>query len=991
MPSRDRTAKRASKPRERREPTAARRSRRTEPAPSAADTAPADGAPVLVGIGASAGGFDALTRLLSHLHGDELAYVVVQHLAADQTDRFLHTLADHSKRPVALVQAGLRPEAGSIYLAPAHSLVEIAQGRFLVSKRTTPPRPLLPIDYFLYSLANGPDGPGIGVLLSGMGTDGIAGLREIKAAGGIVIAQDPETAEYEAMPRAAIEAGLADLVLSPEQIAEELPRLADQLVLRGLRPRRAGDEADVAEDRLDPVFELLRSHAGVDFSSYKLGTIRRRLQRRMVLNKLDSVERYVRLLRESPSELRELYQDLLINVTRFFREPASFEALQEEVFPKLLAQRRFDDPLRIWVPGCSTGEEAFSVAIALLEHLGERASSYQIQIFATDLSESAVGVARAGLYAESISDQVSPERLQRFFIPTDGGYRMAKPVRDLCIFTRHDLTRDPPFSYLDLVMCRNVLIYLGTSLQKRVVSILHYGLKPEGFLVLGSAESVGLRGDLFRVVDKRHSIYAKKAGIQPAPLSFTRGYTMEPGAPRRRAPTAADAAAEQADRVLIERFAPPAVIVDAHFNIVQTRGQTGHFLELAPGEANLNVLRMAREGLLYGLRTALHEAQKGEQTVRKEGLRVRVDGSQRVVTLEVAPLGGGPAEGRHYLILFSEAAPAEATAAAAEQPAPPLPSDEEHAARFADLQDELAGTRTYLQSMIQDLEAANEELQSANEEVLSSNEELQSTNEELDTAKEELQSTNEELHTLNEELEGRNEELAGANNDLTNLLASLQTAIVMVDNELRVRRFTPMAERVLNLMPSDVGRPIGHIKPNVDCPELEELIGRVIAETTAVEREVRDNDGRWYQLRIRSYKDHDNRIYGAVLLLSDIEQVKASERVAAYARQLADEVLQAVEQPLALVGADGRLRAANHPFARLFGLRGEEAIGRRLEELAPKEWEGARLRELLAKRSRRRPQAIVIPGDGNGGKPRRLVARRIDIEGDEAVLLAIET
>ncbi|HEV8238297.1 MAG TPA: CheR family methyltransferase [Thermoanaerobaculia bacterium] len=980
-----------------------KRRRRDEPASAA------EAGPVIVGIGASAGGFDALSRLLPQLPAEGLAYVIVQHLAPDQTERFLHTLREHSRRSIELVRPGLRPEAGCVYLAPAHTLVQLANGRFLLAKRSEPPRPLLPIDYFLFSLANGPDGPGIGVALSGMGSDGVAGLREIKAAGGVVIAQEPSSAEYQPMPRAVIDAGLADLVLTPEQIAAELPSLAERLALRGPHLRPPDDGAEMPENSLGEVFERLRAFSGVDFSSYKLGTVRRRLQRRMVLNKLESLDGYVRLLADKPDELKELYQDLLINVTRFFRDPDSFTALQDEVFPKLFADRRHDDPVRVWVPGCSTGEEAYSTAIALFEHLGERASSYQVQIFATDLSESAVGVARAGLYPDGIREQISAERLQRFFTPTDGGFRVAKAVRDLCVFTRHDLTRDPPFSHLDLVMCRNVLIYLGTTLQKRVISVLHYALKPDGFLVLGAAESVGSRGDLFRLVDKRHSIYVKKHDAARGTLTLPRPYPgVDSALGRGRPSSPLDAVSGQVDRLLLERFAPAAVIVDSQLNILQTRGQTGHFLELAAGEANLNLLRMAREGLAYALRSALHEARQGDRAIRKEGLSVRFNGDHQRVNLEVVPFGTGAAENRHFLVLFEEAATAPASGKSSAKAAGrssgtagsgrkvkggtakrATAAEELPPAQMQELQDELAGTRTYLQSMIQDLEAANEELQSANEEILSSNEELQSTNEELDTAKEELQSTNEELHTLNEELLVRNDELARANSDLTNLLGSMQMAVVMVDNDLRIRRFTPAAEKLLNLIPGDVGRPIGHIKPNVDCPDLEDLIRRVITETTAVEREVRGPDQSWYELRVRSYKNHENRIDGAVLSLLDIEQSKAHQREATDARRLADEVLQAIDTPLALIDAEGRLRSANHPFARLLGLRDVDAIGRRFEELAPEQWNGGELRDLLAKHGRRQTPAIAIPGDGGGAPARRLVARRIEIEGEEAVLLSV--
>jgi two-component system CheB/CheR fusion protein len=597
-------------------------------------------------------------------------------------------------------------------------------------------------------------------------------------------------------------------------------------------------------------------------------------------------------------------------------------------------------------------------------------------------------VARAGLYPESVAEQLSPERLRRFFSPTDGGFRMTKPVRDLCIFTRHDLTRDPPFSHLDLIMCRNVLIYLGTNLQKRIISVLHYGLEPEGFLVLGSAESVGSRGDLFRLVDKRQSIYAKRGGSHPAAPTFLREHGAGPGslvARRAGVIATADQAASHADRLLLDRFAPPAVVVDPRFDIVQTRGQTGHFLELPTGEANLNVLRMAREGLLHGLRAALHEARQGDKTVRKEGLRVRVEGDLREVTVEVVPVGSGAADGRHYLVLFEEPG-APGVAVAPPRPAvPPSPPQEgEEAALVDELRDELAGTRSYLQSMIQDLEAANEELQSANEEILSSNEELQSTNEELDTAKEELQSTNEELHTLNEELQGRNEELGRANSDLTNLLSSLQMAVVMVDNDLRIRRLTPAAERMLNILPTDVGRPVGHIKPNFDCPDLDQLIRAAIDEVSTVERQVRGPEDRWFQLRIRSYKDADHRIDGAVLTLFDIDQMKAHERDAKSARRLAEELLHGAQQPLAVLGSDLRLLSANRPFAQALAVPLEGAVGRRFEDLAPPGWDGGKVRELLGKR-RRGPREIELPPDG--GSSRRLAARRLQVEGDEVIFL----
>ncbi|MGN6368513.1 MAG: CheR family methyltransferase [Phycisphaerae bacterium] len=624
------------------------------------------------------------------------------------------------------------------------------------------------------------------------------------------------------------------------------------------------------------IFTLLRNASGVDFTHYKQPTIRRRLQRRMVLRKAQSLRQYLEYLQANPAEVNALYQDILIHVTRFFREPESFEVLQNKILPKLTEKRLNESPIRVWVPGCSTGEEPYSIAIAIIEHLGEQANACPVQVFATDVSDAAIERARAGTYPESISEDVSPERLRRFFTKTDGHYRIAKNVRDCCIFARQDLTRDPPFSKLDLILCRNVLIYLGPPLQKRLMNIFHYALKPTGFLMLGSAETVGPNIDLFTIIDKRHKLYAKKMTAVRTEVDFPPVETIAARIDAsRRIPTEprpANTIQNEATRIILAKFSPPGVIVDTDLKIVQFRGQTGDYLEPAPGEASLNLLKMAREGLLYGLRSAIHEARKTESEVRKDGLRIKAPTGSVDLTLTVCPLGANSPEGRHFLILFERPSSAPAAAAPTDgaelavRPAKRAKPEREDK-RIARLQQELAASREYLQSIIQDLEAANEELQSANEEVLSSNEELQSTNEELDTAKEELQSTNEELNTLNEELHGRNEELMHANSDLVNLLASVQIAIVMVAADLRIRRFTPMAEKILNLIPTDIGRPISDIKPNIECPDLEKLIIEAIDAVTIKQLNVRDKAGNTYSLRIRPYKNIENRIDGAVLAL----------------------------------------------------------------------------------------------------------------------------
>ncbi len=542
---------------------------------------------------------------------------------------------------------------------------------------------------------------------------------------------------------------------------------------------------------------------------------------------------------------------------------------------------------------------------------------------------------------------MSAERLRRFFTKIDGGYRIAKTVRDLCIFARQDLARDPPFAKLDLVVCRNVLIYMSPALQNRLLTVFHYALKPSGYLMLGHAETIGSLSEFFAIEDKRHRIYKKLTSESAPPMTtFPVERAHASLAPTKRAEAAGHPVQHEADRIALERFAPPGVIVDRELQIVQFRGQTGAFLSPAPGDPTMNLLKMARDGLLHGLRAAFQAASKSSKSVRKDGLRVEQNGSWCNVGVEVIPM---TASGRgHYLVLFHAQPPAGA---------PPKLGAAKHAAkrgggredeRIRHLEAELAANREYLQSIIQEVEAANEELQSANEEILSSNEELQSTNEELDTAKEELQSTNEELNTLNEELHGRNNELSLVNSDLVNLLASIQIAIVIVANDLRIRRFTPMAERFLNLIASDIGRPIGHIKPNIDCPDLEQLITRAIDTVTPQEREVQDRQGNWFSLRVRPYKSLENRIDGAVLSLFDIQTSKVHDDELQSARRQADAIIDATPVPLVVLDASARIRRANQAFCSTFGYHPDGIASRVLFDVGNGSWNVPELREGLA-------------------------------------------
>ena len=887
----------------------------------------------VVGVGASAGGLEAFSQLLAGLPPDlDMALVLVQHLAPQHESALPALLSGISPLPVIQVSEGMRVEPNRVYVIPPNVQMEISDGELHLNPRPNDRTQYTPIDFFLRSLADSAQDRSIAVILSGSASDGALGVRDVKGAGGIAFAQRPDTAKYDGMPRAAIGTGMIDEVLPPAEIAAALVQIARHPYHADSSSATAFERGAVSEEDLQHVFTLLQGASGLDFKQYKMPTILRRLQRRMALQKLTQLGQYVRFMQETPAEVQRLYRDMLIHVTRFFREPASFGALASQIFPRILEKRRGDSPIRIWVCGCATGEEAYSVAIALLEFLGEEASSTPIQIFATDVSESAIEHARNGVYAEAIVADVAPERLHRFFTKVDGSYRISKPVRDLCVFARQDLTRDPPFSKLDLILCRNVLIYMTAPLQRKLMTVFHYALKPSGFLMLGNAETIGTQNDLFTVLDKKHRIHAKKLGDASLSTSLPVDFSALP--PVRRRSTAGvreqgRGIQSEASRLLLERYAPSGILVDADFQIVQFRGQTGRYLEPAPGEPSLSVLKMARGGLLYGLRAALHEARKRNAPVRHENLRVRSNGGWRAIHLQVIPLTH--AGSSHFLVLFEEAKPARGAEA---ERRPRSTAKSRRANGVAQLEQELAASREHQQSIIQELEAANEELQSANEEILSSNEELQSTNEELDTAKEELQSSNEELNTVNEELHGRNDELARANSDLVNLLMSIEIAIVMVSSDLRIRRFTPMAERVLNLIPTDVGRPISHIKPNIDCPDLEDLIHEAVDRVLPQERQVLDRQGTWYSLRIRPYKNVDNRIDGAVLTLFDIDAAKRESEQTRTARDFAYALVETVHEPVVVLEPHARVYATNPAFCAAFEVARDEAEGRNLFELA---------------------------------------------------------
>jgi two-component system CheB/CheR fusion protein len=834
----------------------------------------------VVGIGASAGGLEAFTELLEGLSAEPgMALLFASHLDPHHKSHLPELLGKATQMPVREVAEGMAVEANHVYVIPPATNMALTDGRLTLTPRSPLPGQHMPIDHLLRSLAVIQKNRAVAVILSGNGTDGSLALQAIKAEGGITFAQDEKSAKYASMPRSAVTSGNVDYVLRPREIAAQLERLArhgyaqhppESVPVPLALPGQEGEA-------VNQIIGLLRARTSVDFTHYKQNTIRRRIFRRMALRGLDNPLDYLEVLRGDPVELNNLYQDFLIRVTQFFRDPEAYDVLKQKVFPRLLRGRPPGAPLRIWVAGCATGEETYSLAIALLEYLETRTESPPIKILATDLNEAALDKARGGIYLDNIEIDVSPERLRRFFVRLEGNYQISKAVRELCVFSRHNLATDPPFSRLDLVSCRNVLIYMDSALQRRVIPVLHYSLNTDGVLFLGSSENVGAFGDLFEVMDSRHRLFVKKATTAALPLDFGHALAGERVRPPGRdegAPlwTALDVQRE-ADRLMLARYAPVGVVCDEAMTVLQFRGRTSSYLEPAPGMASLDLFRMLREGLMSEVRAAVIQAKSENKAVARAGLRVAEDGQAREVQVEVVPFKVPPSGVRFFLVLFRDGGEAAAPAPPAAKPAPAVPPGPTEQ-QVGQLQQEIVALREYLQSVIEEQESTNEELKSANEEILSANEELQSTNEELQTAKEEAQSANEELATVNDELRHRNSELGRVNNDLVNLLTGVNIPIIMVGRDLRIRRITPLAEKAFNLIPTDVGRPISDIKPDLNVADLSKLIASVIDTLTAHEGEVQDGAGRWYLLRIRPYVTLDNKIDGASVVLLDIDPIK---------------------------------------------------------------------------------------------------------------------
>jgi two-component system CheB/CheR fusion protein len=942
----------------------------------------------VVGIGASAGGFEAFGEMLEALPVDTgMAFVFIQHLDPTHESMLATLLARKSALPVSQVTDGMTVEPNHVYVIPPNTKMGIHDGLLKLMERAAIGEKNMPIDYFFQSLADYGKERAIGVILSGTATDGTFGLKAIQAEGGICFAQSVESAKYSGMPASALAAGCVDFALPPRKIAAELARIARHQPSGPLVPRPAALPAGT-DAHVQKLLILLRQATGVDFTHYKSSTIHRRIARRMLLKKIANVREYVETLRRDGAERDALYQDILIHVTSFFREPETYQTLKTQIIPKLMAGKAEPDALRVWVPGCSTGEEAYSIAIVLAEYFGHRRGKTPVQIFATDLSEPAIDYARAGVYGGSTLAEVSPERLAQFFVKSNGRYQVAQSIRDMCTFARQDLTQDPPFSRIDLISCRNVLIYFEPLLQRKVLAAFHYALNKNGVLQLGKSETLNAVPDLFTPVERKGKFYRKQvAAHNPYFVAMAAGHsTSQPDKPLKPATPAADLQRE-ADRIVWSRYAHAGVIVDKDLQILHFRGDTSPYIAPASGTASLHLLKMARNDLLADLRAAFLKAKKENAPVRREGIRVIDGGQAREVSLDVVPLSALDVAERHFLILFEEV-PRRAAKAIRERKADIAPA--------AKLQQELLAARQHLQAVIEEQETTNEELKASNEEALSNNEELQSTNEELETAKEELQSTNEELVTLTEQQASRNVELGQLNDDLRNVLDGVQIPILMLGNDRRIRRVTPSAEKLFNVLPSDVGRPINDLRPNLDLPDLEPLIARTMETFAPQEQEVRDRNGRYYAMSVRPYRTSDNRIDGALIALVDTDAMKRSLEEAQRARDYASAIVDTMRESLVVLDPTLRVVNANRSFYSAFQISAEEVEKQGIFDLADGGWDHPGLRKLLEE---------IIPGNTRfddfklahvfpkiGPRTLLLNARRLEWAGGMSgmILLAIE-
>ncbi|MFZ0132988.1 MAG: chemotaxis protein CheB [Desulfobacterales bacterium] len=885
----------------------------------------------IVGIGASAGGLETLEAFFAKMPPEaNMAFVIIQHLSPNFKSIMASLLAKHTRMTVSEIEDGMTLAPNCVYLNPPNNNVAVFNRTLHLMEPVRGGALNMPIDFFFRSLSEDQNERAIGIIVSGTASDGTLGIKAIKGEGGMVMAQDPDTAKYDGMPRSAIATGLVDFILPVERMPKTLIGYVKHPSLKSTGKIRISEPT--IQHQLQKVFALIRSSTGHDFSQYKQTTIQRRIERRLAVHQIDKQTDYIMFMQKNPLEIEALFKDLVIGVTSFFRDAEAYRVLEQKVLSGLLQSRKMDDPLRFWVVGCSTGEEAYSLAILVSEAM-ERLKKYlNVQIFATDIDAAAIENARRGVFPDSIAVDVSKERLGQFFTKDDGVFRVKKQIRDMVVFSSQSIIKDPPFSRLDLVSCRNLMIYLDHPLQKKIIPLFHYTLKPQGVLFLGPAESIGEFTDLFKPLNPKWKIFQRKESLRegiidyPKRITYGGQDTLKPHKPIRAAATTDIQALT--DKAILSEYAPTGVLIDDKYEILNFVGRTEKYLVMPTGRPTLNILSMAREDLKYKLTAALHMAAREKTSADCKGVRFKHNGNFRMVDISIRPVTAKGLPPGLLLVLFKEKAPE-------------CVSDEnllrETGEAFQDpnvrqLELDLQSTREQLRATIEELETSNEELKSNNEEMQSVNEELQSTNEEMETSKEELQSTNEELSTVNSELQNKVIELSKASDDMNNLLAATEIASIFMDTRLKIKRYTPAAARIIKLIPTDIGRPLGDLKTSFPGIDLAEHAQKVLQDLNTLDTEILSEDGIWHSLKVMPYRTGENVIAGVVMTVMDIHRIKQAEKI----RRLAT-VLEDANDAITVRDFKGRILAWNKGAENMYGWTKFEALKMTIEDLIPKE------------------------------------------------------
>ncbi|TVM31932.1 CheR family methyltransferase [Oceanidesulfovibrio marinus] len=888
-----------------------------------------------VGIGASAGGLEPLFQIVEQLSPDDpCAYFIVQHQSMETGESLLPSLlAKRTDCSVELADDGARIMPGVIYIAPPDKLLSF--NGILISLSIQEAR-TMPIDHLFRSLAENAGGHCIAIILSGSNTDGTLGSRAVKEHGGVIIAQDPDTAEYKTMPQSVVDTGLADLMAAPSAIPNHI---RDYVNTVSQRDASETDTIAFSQSQRNTLFSLVKNRVGHDFQPYKENTINRRIQRRMDFHKIERLKDYITLVKSDPNEANELFKDMLISVTNFFRDPACFETLKQTLVKQYLPRKNSAE-FRAWVPGCATGEEAYSLAIILAEAMDETGVHCDVSIYATDVDTEAIARARKGVFPENIEADVSEQRLRRFFSHQSNEYRIKQKIRDMIIFAEQNVRQDPPFYRLDTIICRNLLMYFKPEAQQKVMSHFCYAMKKNGLLMLGTSESIGSLAECLHPVDASCRLYMAKRGIEDHER-YTDSHTSQrlfslTGAPaggyarRRQEDSVGESGIRSMERILLNLATPPSLIVNRNGDIHYIHGRTGKLLEPVQGRPDSNVLRMAREGLRMHLSTLLGECAHTNQKQTRRNVRVQTNGDETLFDITIQPIKSDQFEAPTFLISFDESPPPRKGELDIENM---QDISEQARNRITMLEAELQECRDSMRVMTEEHEAANEELKSSNEELQSTNEELKSTVEELETAKEEVQSINEEQSTLNEELQAKNDELQRISNDLDNLLVSTEIATIFLNNDLIIKRYTPAISDVMSLRESDVGRPVTDIAMKLEYTALAVDSSSVLQNLDSLTKEVQNESGSWFQMRIRPYKTSDNRIDGVVVTFNDITRLKQSEQMARTAQNLAESIIDIASEPLLVLDEKMVIQTANRALLETFGVTEKKSIGKNIFEV----------------------------------------------------------